>query len=117
VTIRSVAETVREYAASVGCTDFDPGRETFYSPDRKRSVRHVDHRGELVTVWDTAIPIGYVSVSRARRPNEALSPVPQSKETEDGGGLESRPQHKALPVTSGERENQRSRTGQLAITW
>lgn len=89
MTLRSVAATVREYAESVGCTTFDPARETFYSPDRKRSVRHVDHRGELVTVWDTDIPYGYVSVSRERR--TARTDKAESKGT-DGGGLESRPQ-------------------------
>lgn len=64
----SVIDAVRLYAESVGCPVFDADRQRFYAPDRSRSVRHVEHRGDTVTVWDTGVPSGYVPISRERRP-------------------------------------------------
>ena len=65
VVTRPVIEVVREYANANKCVRLDGCR--FISRDGKRSVRFVDAKHGQVTVWDTGVPSGYVSLPRERR--------------------------------------------------
>lgn len=62
---RPVIDVVREYANAKGCVLLDGQR--FVSRDGKRSIRFVEAKYGKVTVWDTGVSIGYVSLSRERR--------------------------------------------------
>jgi hypothetical protein len=69
----SVIEAVRLYANAQGCVVLKGNR--FVSRDGTRSVRFSETKGNQVIVWDTGTDLGYVALSRERRPSGLHKPM------------------------------------------
>ena len=60
---RPILVIVSEYAHDKGCVLFN-GKDTWFSRDKKRSVRFSEARDKEIIVWDTGTSTGYVSLPR-----------------------------------------------------
>lgn len=75
---RPTIDVVSEYARTCGCTILEDAK--FISPNRKRSIRFSESRNDVVIVWDTGMPLGYV-----RLPREERRQIEIHNRTEDQG--------------------------------